>query len=672
MTSWQRRCSVSEPEEVITEAAHFATVKARELWRRRQAPHDRLHLADVRRRLDLLVAAIFPGAPTIGVAEPLAPLPLLARFASPLSSRARPTAPLACTDGTRLRLPASCEKQPRDRALRWYQLLALEQAARSVRGTAAALPGDPLVRDLFLLAEGLAVDGALATLLPGLRSDLAAERTAALCARPAGRMTARETAVETLLAAVLGGDPTASVSGVPHCDTTADSLAWAIATAGRIRVLPGRYRGIPPVPLWGTVAPPADAPSGELVSPNDRPAYGPRRTHTMPRRPRVREQAEDEDDPHVGTWIVRADDPQESVEDPMGLQRPADHDDAADPADLGDSLSDLREARLVRTPDAPREVLASIDPVTHTPANVARPGGRVAFVYPEWDHRAASYHRAGAVVREWPVPLGDREWVRRVLERSAPLVHRVRRDFERLRPRREFVGRQGDGSAIDVDAYVTTAADARAGASPDDRLYVADQRSRRDAAVFLLVDASASTDSWIAGTKRVIDVEREGLLIVAEALAALGDAHAIFAFRGEGAGRVDLLALKRFGDSPGAAVRERIASLEPDGYTRVGAAVRHATALLARAPARMRLLLLLSDGRPNDVDVYEGRYGVEDTRRSLIEARRQGVHTFCMTVDRDAPSYAARLFGRSGYSVVSHPERLPVALVRVLRRLLRA
>jgi nitric oxide reductase NorD protein len=202
-------------------------------------------------------------------------------------------------------------------------------------------------------------------------------------------------------------------------------------------------------------------------------------------------------------------------------------------------------------------------------------------------------------------------------------------------------------------------------------LYIAQRRTRRETAVLLLADTSASTDGWVRGTSRIIDVEREALLMMSEALAALGDPHALYAFRGKGARRVELITLKRFGDPGGTQVRDRIGGIEPDGFTRVGAAIRHATTLLARQPVRQRLLLLLSDGRPNDIDVYEGRYGLEDTRQAFVEARAQGVHTFCVTVDREAPAYASHVFGRAGYAMLHDATRLPDVLMGILGQLLR-
>ncbi len=666
---------MGEPEEVIVEAAHFATVTARALWASQRGPDGRLRLTDVHRRLELLVATLFPNAPPIGVAEPPAPLPLLARLASPLSARARPAGALASTDGLRLRLPVVMDGPAGETAVARYRLLVLEQAARAERGTPAALPAnDLLARDLYLIAEAAAVDRMLTILLPGMRIDIVAARAAALAdrARTASlRLSRQEMAVERLIASLLHADPLIPPPEIPVFVTAAESSRWVGELAQRIRTLSGRYRGIAPVALWGTVSPAPDVAPIAATRDDATGAQRPPRTHTMSRRPRARAATDDEDDARTGTWIVRADDPQESVEDPMGLQRPTDQSENADPGDLGDSVSDLREARLVRTPESPREVLASDNPVPRTPAVRELACRNSAIAYPEWDYRERRYHTPGAVVREAPVREGDPAWARQALERHATLVRSVRRDFERLRPRREILRGQLDGSDLDVDAYVIAASDARAGASPDGRLYLADRRLRRGAAIFLLVDVSASTDSWVAGSRRVIDVEREALLIVGEALAALGDVHAIFAFRGEGAGGVEVLPIKRFTDRSGSNVRNRIAALEPDGFTRAGAAIRHATALLSREPATQRILLLLSDGRPNDVDIYEGRYGLEDTRQAFGEARLQGIHAFCLTVDREAPDYAARVFGSGGYAVLRHPERLPEVLVRVLQRALR-
>jgi nitric oxide reductase NorD protein len=374
----------------------------------------------------------------------------------------------------------------------------------------------------------------------------------------------------------------------------------------------------------------------------------------------------------MGTWIIRPDEPQESVEDPFGVQRPADLDDKAVPDELADALADLPETRVVTTPEAAREVLAAEGPAPRGPRPPAGTANSEGVVYPEWDYRAGSYRLEGAVVREVPIIPGDGAWARDALTRHATLVRRVRRQFAHLRPRRVRVRRQPDGSDIDLEAWVETWADRRAGvaeAASEDRLYVAERPARRSLAIALLIDVSASTDSWVAGNRRVIDVEKEALLVVGEALERLDDRYGIFAFSGEGPGGVRVQVVKDFADRGGLPAARRIERLEPERYTRVGAAVRHVTARLAAEPAQRRLLLVLTDGRPNDVDQYEGRYGVEDTARAVREAGCDGILVFGLTVDRTAPAYVNTMFGPGRAALLRRSERLPGALVEVLRRL---
>jgi nitric oxide reductase NorD protein len=234
------------------------------------------------------------------------------------------------------------------------------------------------------------------------------------------------------------------------------------------------------------------------------------------------------------------------------------------------------------------------------------------------------------------------------------------------------LGRQQDGSEVDLGAYVTAFADWRAGGYGDDRLYSASRPARRDLAVAVLADVSDSTDAWVEGPLRIVDVEKEALVVLLEALDALGDRHAVLAFSGQGPRAVSVITVKGFDDPPGAVARGRIAALEPEGYTRVGAAIRHASALLSQVRARFRLLLLLSDGKPNDVDEYAGRYGIEDARQAVAEARLQGLVPFCLTVDREAPVYLSTIFGARGFAVLSRPSLLPGVLVDVFRSLVTA
>jgi nitric oxide reductase NorD protein len=188
--------------------------------------------------------------------------------------------------------------------------------------------------------------------------------------------------------------------------------------------------------------------------------------------------------------------------------------------------------------------------------------------------------------------------------------------------------------------------------------------------VTLLVDISGSTDAWIATHRRVIDVEREALLLVCIALEGLREPYSVLAFSGEGPSHVTIRDIKAFNEAYGTEVGQRIAALEPELYTRAGAAIRHASSLLMKQSAKHRLLLLLSDGKPNDLDEYDGRYGAEDMRQAVIEARLQGIFPFCLTIDRQAASYLPQVFGANHYALLPKPELLPSVLLEWIRRLL--
>jgi nitric oxide reductase NorD protein len=666
---------MAEPEDVILEAAHAATGFVAGLWRRNRAGPPLLHLADVRQRLELLAGAVYADLPPLVVAEPPARPSFIRRVAHRIPRHLLDVRPLPGTDGARIRLPRSLDARDEAAARALYRLWVVEQAARAARGTPALLASidDALVRALFLVSEATAVDTDIARDLPGLCTDLVAARRTALADRPdTARLTPQEAAVETLLRTVLESDVAEPPSSVPYAAEPAASVEWARTSAASIRTLPGRFRGVRAVPLWGRTEPLPRATqhaSGPARSALD-PAPLETRVRTLLRRPRVRQAPEGEDDENVGMWMIQIDDPQQHAEDPMGLQRPSDTDTDLDPDALADSVSELPEARLVPAPGSPSEVLSSEDPPERAVRLEELP--RVAGVaYPEWDYRTGEYHAARAVVRERVARSGDEAWAVRVLRDRAREVQQVRRRFERLRPQRLRFRRQPDGPEVDLGAYVTLHADLSAGCATDDRLYEDVRAARRGVAIALLVDVSGSTDSWVSGQRRIIDVEKEALLLVCEALDALGDRYMVLGFSGEGPGQISVHTVKRFDERNGTAVRRRIAGLEPDRYTRLGAAIRHATACLTRESAQHRLLLTLSDGKPNDVDLYEGRYGVEDTRQAVAEARLQGLHPFCLTVDREAPVYMPRVFGASGYAVLRDAERLPQVLVDVVRRLIR-
>jgi nitric oxide reductase NorD protein len=303
-------------------------------------------------------------------------------------------------------------------------------------------------------------------------------------------------------------------------------------------------------------------------------------------------------------------------------------------------------------------------------AGDTEPLTRDDVLYDEWDYATNSYRRDTVIVRARPAPEAPPTWATATLQTHASLVRQVRERFERLRARRTRLPRQRDGDELDLSAVVRALVDARSGHSVDDQLYIAVRPARRGMAILLLVDVSGSTDTFVTSSLQVIDVEKIALLLAAEALDALGDRYGIYAFSGKGASGVRVTTIKGFADRNGPSVRGRISALKPEANTRLGAAIRHATALLDAQSAGHRLLLILSDGQPNDVDSYQGQYGIEDSRQAINEARARDVYPFCLTVDRQDSDYLKRIFGPAGYAILPRPEHLPKALLEIVRRLL--
>ncbi len=677
---------MAEAEDVIVDAARHATIHARALWLRYRPPAKHappLALSDVAPRLDLLIRALYNRSFTLRIAQTPARPTFLAlalhRQHGPLHRAALPA-----NDGVSIWLPANLGQMDADTAAVYYRVLALQQAARATRGTATHAPGaaDPLLRDLYLLCEAAAADDALVSSLPGLEDALRALRASALQARPPlARFPARLQALEILLRGVLAAPfgNGQEISGLgPACTTPNASLLRARQLAAHLRNASVR-QDLGPHPLlkdmWtgDLLAPPRPGAVAFSGSAEESAAgHKPSRSARLPRRPDVREASDEEDDDRPGAWMVQTAQPHEQAEDPGGLQRPTDRDDATAADEYADALSELPEARLVTRPGRPREVLLSDDAPDSSAHAAAAPPDHAAHAlnYPEWDYRIGAYRMPGAVVQLLPAVSGAPAWVEHTLDVHRGMLHEIRRRFEMLRARRVRVHRQLDGDEVDLQAYIEGHADFRAGLPLPQRLYQSQRRVQRDMAIMLLIDVSGSTDGWIVGNRRIIDVEREALLLVCIALEGLGQPYAVQAFSGETAQGVVVREVKRFEEPYSAAIALRIAGLEPENYTRAGAAVRHASNRLMQQPAEHRLLLLLSDGKPNDLDQYDGRYGVEDLRQAVMEAKLQGVSPFCLTIDRQASSYLPLVFGVGHYALLPKPDLLPSVLLDWLRRLL--
>lgn len=560
---------------------------------------------------------------------------------------------IARFDGVTLRLPPVLDLLPEragNEAL--YEWLAVWFALPQ---PPLPRPGDLLQADAARLRAAVVQTARLLTALPGLRPLYRNLAAALRRARPARGLSGDEAAMEAAVGAALGDPAPLPLRVAALLDPAVPLDGFQ---AGR------RYRPFLPVPLWGEVEPPepaavvrdgAEEPEGRGGTPE-----------AAARRRRARRRESDQarrSDP----LLLNRFETILGLAEMMNLARAAEDDDEAGARQAAEDLDEISIGEHQNR--AATQLRMELDLPSAAAPDALLVALPESFTYPEWDHRTGRYRPAHCRVIAEPSPEDtsqSEDW--RPDEAARRRIRRVRRQFEALRPRRQILHSQPDGEELDLSALVQSLADRRAGAPGSDRVYSAARMQQRDLAVLVLVDVSLSTDSWVSD-RRVLDVEKEALMALAGGLDACGDEHAILTFTSRRRDAVWVRTVKTFEEPLGAPLIRRIRALKPGHYTRMGAAVRHATRRLAERPCGHRLLLLLTDGKPNDADHYEGRYAIEDTRMAIREARRAGCKVFGITVDRKARDYFPYLFGPGACAIFPDINRLPVALPAIYRQL---
>ena len=584
--------------------------------------------------------------------------------------------------GTRVLLPPWIAVAPTPELNARLFVLRVAYAAASAR-IGFVLP-DEAAADERALSTLLAVPATLARCvreLPAVRRLHAELGGFVLAARPDVATLAPADAALEILAQLHLGRPAATLAAVapPHLLTWAqDAAARAPDTMAALRTARdatlgalGRGR-LAPVAVWGWLLPrPAAARAPAVSSTGEAPgASGSERSGKARERLRRVDLGAEKLDENPA---VHSFEKVHTAEEYRGGKKRVDSgDDLAQHADALDEL-DLRE--IVRSDEHARSVYR---------ADVLLDGGvgdlegetppTDAIPYDEWDARAERYRVGWCSVRaaclhERLTPAEAGRWLHATVARHRPQIRALRLEFSRLEQARAWKGRQTDGPDVDVDAVVQRHAALRSGHAPPDRLYCARRRRAQDFAVLILLDASLSTDAWVAG-RRVLDVARDSVLVLGEALATTPATVGVAAFASHTRRDCRFLTIKGFSE-PWAEAARRLASVEAAGYTRIGPALRHGTALLTRVPARRRLLLLVSDGKPTDYDRYEGRYGVADVRQAVREAHPRAVQLFALAIDAEARFYLPQMFGKGNYAILPRPDALVGALARVVAELMR-
>ena len=562
--------------------------------------------------------------------------------------------PAANFDGEVLRLPEEIDifDHP-DKNLYLYLWLA----ATAVHANAPAPETDPLRADIRYLQAGLAMTRLTLTACPGLRPIYAGMRGEILRDRRDRRLPRSEAAVEDAIRHILGGpqpetEYSRSVAACIHGQ--AEDLSQFTA--------PHNYRPHEPVLLWLKLESPRNGTNaGHNDDPHPQQSQTAEPAKDAPQRKASRKASDQA--ARNDSLILHKFESILSWTEFFNLNRRVEDDDEDTAKKAAD---DLDEISLTSVPQRARTRIKLHLDLAPEEAEMERLAGKT--LYPEWDHRRRVYlpdycrvlTADAQPVSEIPDFLRSPQTQRR--------IRNVKRQFEALRPKRQHLPRQIDGEDLDIEAAVAARIELKTTGEHSDRVYRANRNQERDLAVSIMLDTSRSTESVIAG-RQVIDIEREALIALAWGLDTCGDDTAIHTFSSLRRDRVFVHNVKRFDEPMSASIEARVAGLKPGFYTRLGAAIRHSSADLQRQAKQRRLLIVITDGKPNDLDHYEGRHGIEDSHMAVREARRNGQSVFGVTIDNKAQATFARIFGSGGFAVISKPEKLISALPQIYRHL---
>ena len=285
------------------------------------------------------------------------------------------------------------------------------------------------------------------------------------------------------------------------------------------------------------------------------------------------------------------------------------------------------------------------------------------FIYNEWDHARQKYRKDWCKLNVKTIEGVKNNFISETLNKHRGLLKNLNRTFEALREDEKRLRKQNYGDDIDLDAFIDAYIDLKQGKEVDEKLFIKLNKTERNVAVMFMVDMSGSTSGWIN------KMEKESLVLLCESLEVLGDTYAIYGFSGKTRNLCEVYKIKDFEEKYDTSVKKRICNIEAMDYTRMGVSIRHLTMLLSKVEAKTKLLITLSDGKPDDVDGYRGTYGIEDTKKALIEARFLGIHTYCITIDEKGMDYLPYMYGKTNFAVINQVDKLPTKVSDIYRKI---
>jgi nitric oxide reductase NorD protein len=534
-------------------------------------------------------------------------------------------------DGERLRLPPeiACFADPALNRATYFWLTAVAALSDPAQFPLVSAGHDS---DLAQLRLNIASAAQVLAVCHGLRNSHRNACAALLSNRPQLALPKAEAAIETAIRDHLAG---AVVQLAPQPDANG-------------------YLPFAPLPLWlEFVQPTAGGAASDAAEPNAPPASAAMTTRKLG----LRKDAAEAD--RKDSFIMHRFESILSWVESMNINRSVDDDDPDNAAKAAEDQNNITLSKNSRR--AATRLRLHLD---LSPADADHEALAGTFTYPEWDHRSRAYLPNHCRVLEAPPQASTAP----PFVANAKRIAAVRRQFAALNQRRVILPRQLDGPELDLDAVIAARVALVATGEASDRIYLDARQSQRDLSVAILLDTSRSTEAAV-GDSSVIDVARDALCALAGGIDALGDRFGIWGFSSLRRDRVFLTRAKGFDTPYSAEVTNDICALRPGHYTRLGAAIRHVSAQLAKETSTRKLLIVLTDGKPNDLDHYEGQHGIEDSHMAIREARHAGQMPYGIIVDEDGQDWFARIFGRGGFTLLPQPSRLTRALPDIYRTL---
>ncbi|MEH6833204.1 MULTISPECIES: nitric oxide reductase activation protein NorD [Falsihalocynthiibacter] len=561
--------------------------------------------------------------------------------------------PRTSFDGEALRLPARLALFPAREA---NAALYLWLTAATAHAVPFLEVEDALRADLAALTAAYNMTQATQENCPGLVGLYTDLTTASLSARRVQKLPKHEAAVEAVLRHLLGGP-------APTDSLASDFLAHVLS--GQLPedlTAPRGYRPFLPVPIWPELRTVQfSAPSGV----ENRETEGTPEENTSEKTHRARRRKSDLAE-RQDSLILHKFEAILSWAEFLNLNRRIDDDDNEDAKKAADDQDEIGLGQTSKAPATKLKLHLDL-----APEDVDREAVSGKFTYPEWDTRTGVYMPDHVRVLDAEAPTTDIAATFQTDPKAKRRILAVRRQFEALRPGRVIISGQPDGEDLDLEAAVRAHVDLAATGLSNDRIWRQSRPQARDLAVSILLDTSRSTQSSVHN-RQVIDIEREAMAALAWGLDACGDTFAINSFSSLKRNRVYVNRCKSFDAPMSRDVESCIAAMAPGFYTRLGAAIRHVSVDLMAQSQQRKLLLVITDGKPNDLDHYEGRHGIEDTRMAIREAKRAGAAVFGITIDAKSKAWFARMFGAGRYCVIPNPDHLTTALPQIYQQLIGA